>query len=189
MSVCDYLDEVSRCLAEAASEDLERSVRAAIDAIVRSLVSGKPLLICGNGGSAADAMHIAGELVGRYLVERRAYKAIALGTDPAVTTAWSNDYDYDSLFARQVEALGEPGGALWGLSTSGMSENVVRAMAKARELGMTTIALTGHGGGRLADADVLVAVPSSSTPRIQELHTCIYHYVCGEVERRLTSGV
>ena len=189
MSISEYLNEASRALAEAAGSGLEKPIGAAIDAIGRALAAGKPVLICGNGGSAADAMHIAGELVGRYLLERPAYKAIALGTDPVVTTAWSNDYDYASLFARQVESLGEAGGVLWGLSTSGMSENVVQAMAKARERSMTTIALTGHGGGRLANADILVAVPSSSTPRIQELHTCIYHYVCEQVERRLTVGV
>lgn len=185
MTITQYLNETSRLLAEAAAGDLEKPVAAAIECLASALGARKPVLVCGNGGSAADAMHIAGELVGRYLLDRPAYKVVALGTDPAVTTAWSNDFDYVSLFARQTEALGEPGGVLWGLSTSGRSENVIRAMGKAKERGMITIALTGRGGGRMTDADILIAVPTASTPRVQELHTCLYHYVCQQVEQRL----
>ena len=188
MTVVHYLNEASRLLAEAASRDLEKAIAAAVETVGGALGAGKPVLVCGNGGSAADAMHIAGELVGRYLLDRPAYKVVALGTDPAVTTAWSNDFDYVSLFARQVEALGEAGGVLWGLSTSGRSENVIRAMAKAKERGMTTIAFTGRGGGRMTGADILVTVPTASTPRVQELHTCLYHYVCEQVERHLAGG-
>ena len=113
------LTEASSLLAEAATGNLENPIAETIEAIAGAFGAGKPVLMYGNDGSAADAMHIAGELVGRYLLERPGYKAIALGTDPAVTTAWSNDYDYASLFARQVEALGEAGGALWGLRKSG----------------------------------------------------------------------
>ena len=188
MTVKSYLSEASRLFAETVNEDLEKSILAAIETLTEALGAGKSVLICGNGGSAADAMHIAGELVGRFLLDRPAYKAIALGTDPAVTTAWSNDVDYASLFARQVEALGEAGGVLWGLSTSGESENVVRAIAKARDRSMTTIAFTGRGGGRMTSADILVTVPTASTPRVQELHTCLYHYVCEQVERHLAGG-
>lgn len=188
MTIADYLNEASRLLAEAAAGDLEEPIAAAIDTLSGALGAGKPVLVCGNGGSAADAMHVAGELVGRYLLDRPAYKVVALGTDPAVTTAWSNDFDYASLFARQVEALGEAGGVLWGISTSGRSENVIRAMASAKERDMTTIAFTGLGGGRMTGADVLVTVPAASTPRVQELHTCLYHYVCEQVERRLAGG-
>lgn len=186
MTVNQYLTEASNLLIEAAKGGLDQSVAATIETLVRAIGAGKPVLVCGNGGSAADAMHIAGELVGRYLLDRPAYKVISLGSDPAVTTAWSNDFNYESLFARQVEALGERGGVLWCLSTSGNSENVVRAVAAAKNQGMTTIAFTGRGGGRLVDSDILVAVPSTSTPRIQEVHTCLYHYVCEQVERRLT---
>ena len=186
MTINHYLTEASELLVQTAEGDLEKPVTAAIEVLVRVISEGKPVLVCGNGGSAADAMHIAGELVGRYLLNRPAYKVISLGSDPAVTTAWSNDFDYESLFARQVEGLGESGGALWCLSTSGNSKNVVNAAATAKDRGMTTIAFTGRGGGRLANSDILVAVPSESTARIQEVHTCLYHYVCEQVEYRLT---
>ena len=186
MTINHYLTEASELFVQTAESGLEKPVAAAIEILVRVISEGKPVLVCGNGGSAADAMHITGELVGRYLLDRPAYKVISLGSDPAITTAWSNDYGYESLFARQVEGLGESGGALWCLSTSGNSENVVCAAATAKDRGMTTIAFTGRGGGRLADSDILVAVPSESTARIQEVHTCLYHYVCEQVENRLT---
>ncbi|MBF0375318.1 MAG: SIS domain-containing protein [Alphaproteobacteria bacterium] len=164
----------------------ERVVEAAVDAIVDALAEGKPLLVCGNGGSASDALHITGELVGRFLLERRALKAICLNDNVAVLTAWSNDYDYDSVFARQVEAYGEPGGVLLGLSTSGNSRNVMAAFDKARAQGMVTIALTGEGGGKLAAlSDHLLAVPSRATPLIQQVHLCLYHYMCERIEKRL----
>ncbi|MBF0393025.1 MAG: SIS domain-containing protein, partial [Alphaproteobacteria bacterium] len=164
----------------------ESTVEAAADAVVTGLAAGRPLLVCGNGGSAADALHITGELVGRFLLERRALKAICLADNVAVLTAWANDYDYASVFARQVEAYGEPGGVLLGLSTSGNSPNVVAAFEKARDLGMATIALTGEGGGKLAAlSDHLLAVPSRSTPLIQQVHLCLYHYLCERIERRL----
>ena len=185
MSIATYLDEASKLLIRTARTDIGALVIAAIDMLTIALRAAKPVLICGNGGSAADAMHIAGELVGRYLLDRPPLNAMALGVDPAVTTAWSNDYDYGSLFARQVEAHGEPGGVLWGLSTSGESDNVVGAITAATKMGMGTIALTGRGGGRMAHADILIAVPSRSTPRIQEVHTCVYHYICEHVERQL----
>ncbi len=164
----------------------EETVEAAIDAVVEALSSGKPLLVCGNGGSAADAMHITGELVGRYLVERKALKAICLSDNPAVLTAWSNDYSYDSVFARQVEAYGEAGAVLLGISTSGNSENVIQAFKQAHIMKMTTVALTGEGGGKMAPrADHLLEIPSKSTPMIQQVHICLYHYICEEIERRL----
>ncbi len=161
---------------------VERAVAVAASA----LAADKPLLICGNGGSAADAMHIAGELVGRFLKERRALKAIALTADSAVMTAWSNDYSYATVFSRQVEAFGEAGGVLLGISTSGNSPNVVAAVEAAKARGMSTIALTGRGGGRLAAlVDILLDVPSSSTPLIQQVHVCLYHYLCAEIEARI----
>jgi D-sedoheptulose 7-phosphate isomerase len=158
-------------------------VERAVKAVAAALRADRPLLVCGNGGSAADAMHIAGELVGRYLKERRALKAIALAADPAVLTAWSNDHSYETAFARQVEAYGEKGGVLWALSTSGNSRNVCLAAEAARKKGMTVLAMTGQGGGQLGKlADILLDVPSGSTPEIQQVHTCLYHYVCAEVE-------
>jgi D-sedoheptulose 7-phosphate isomerase len=187
MTLSGYLADLARTVEATGAANLDAPVSAGIEALVVALGAQKPLLLCGNGGSAADAMHIAGELVGRYKRERPGFNATALGSDAAVTTAWGNDYDFDTLFERQVEALGVPGGVVWGLSTSGNSENVVRAMNKAKEIGMTALSMTGAGGGRLADvADILIAVPSTDTPRIQEIHTALYHYICETVERRLT---
>lgn len=173
-------------LLEQTALDLDASrIEHAIDAIVRALRANKPLLLCGNGGSAADAMHIAAELAGRFRKERRGLKAICLGADTAFLTAWANDYSYETVFARQVEALGEAGGVLLGLSTSGNSPNVVKAFEEARRIGMTTIAMTGEGGGRLAaHADILLDVPSRVTAAVQQVHICIYHYLCDQVETR-----
>ena len=161
----------------------------AIDAIATALAANRALLVCGNGGSASDAQHITGELVGRFLKERRGLKAICLSSNAAVLTAWANDYSYDTVFSRQVEAYGEPGGVLLGLSTSGNSGNVVKAFEAARALGMTTIALTGEGGGKLAAlSDLLLAVPSRHTPLIQQGHLCLYHFLCERVEARLATA-
>lgn len=161
-------------------------MEAAVAAVTAALGANKALLVCGNGGSASDAQHITGELVGRFLKERRGLKAICLSSNAAVLTAWSNDYSYDSVFARQTEAYGEPGGVLLGISTSGNSRNVIAAFEVAKSLGMTTIAMTGEGGGKLAGmSDILLDVPSRSTPLIQQVHICLYHYLCEQVEARL----
>jgi D-sedoheptulose 7-phosphate isomerase len=155
-------------------------------AIIQSLRAGSALLVAGNGGSAADAMHIAGELVGRFLKNRPALNARALSADPCILTAWSNDFSYDTVFSRQVEAYGARGGILLLLSTSGNSPNVILAARTARALGMTVIALTGAGGGVLAaEVDWLLNVPASETPRIQELHIATYHFMCEAVESSL----
>ncbi len=162
------------------------TVDMAVEKTVDALGADKAFLVCGNGGSASDAMHITGELVGRFLVERRALKCVCLSSNPAVLTAWSNDYGYDTVFSRQVEAYGEPGGVLLGISTSGNSPNVIKAFEAGHALGMTTVGLTGQGGGGMAAvSDLLVDVPSSSTPAIQQIHVCLYHYMCAEVERLL----
>jgi D-sedoheptulose 7-phosphate isomerase len=161
----------------------------AISVCFTALAADKPLLVCGNGGSAADAMHIAGELVGRFLEERRALKVIALSADTAVLTAWANDYAYDGVFARQVEAYGEKGGVLLAISTSGRSKNVIAAIGAAKAKGMTTIGLTGKGGATVGSlVDILLDVSSSSTPLIQQVHICLYHYLCAEIERRIGAG-
>jgi D-sedoheptulose 7-phosphate isomerase len=167
--------------------DVHSKIEDAIEAISSALSVRGPVLVCGNGGSASDAMHIAGELVGRYLKERPAYNAIALSTNPAVLTAWANDYEYETIFSHQVEAHAQKGGVLIGISTSGNSENVVNAMETAQEQGMAVVALTGKEGGLCArHSDILIDVPSQSTPRIQEMHICIYHYLCERVEATLT---
>jgi len=182
----DYLQTSIDGLAALRDHDLSGAIERAIDIIVAALSAGKPMLVCGNGGSAADAQHIAGELVGRFLRERKAYNVIALGTDTSVVTAWSNDYAFETLFARQVEAHGSKGAVLLAISTSGNSKNVLAAAEVARQQGMTVIALTGEGGGKLAPlADVLLDVPSRFTPVIQQGHLCLYHYLCGAIEERL----
>jgi D-sedoheptulose 7-phosphate isomerase len=161
----------------------------AVAATAGALSAGRPVLACGNGGSAADAQHIVGELVGRFLRERRALRAICLSSNPAVLTAWSNDYGYATVFSRQVEAYAEPDGVLLGLSTSGNSENVVLALEAARAAGMVTIGLTGEGGGRMASlCDHLFAVPSRSTPAIQQVHVALYHCFCAGVEAAVAAG-
>lgn len=185
----DYLKS-SLAVIEATRRALDpERVDAAVAAITTALMQGKALLICGNGGSAADAMHIAAELVGRFRETRRALKAIALGANAAALTAWSNDYDFPSAFAREVEAYGEAGGVLLAISTSGTSANVLAAAAAARAKGMVTIGLTGETGGRLAPlVDILLAAPAQATPLVQQAHLCIYHYLCAEVEARISAS-
>ncbi len=179
-------EDAARSLQSVCSTSYPSQISQAVDLLVDRLSKGNKLLVCGNGGSAADAMHICAELVGRFLQERRALAAIALNTDPVILTAWSNDYSYESVFARQVEALAKPGDIVWGISTSGNSKNVLAALKTARELGASTLALTGQGGGAIAEyADVLLAVPQSVTARIQEVHTVTYHIICEAVEAAL----
>jgi D-sedoheptulose 7-phosphate isomerase len=181
-----YFEESAKVLdraREAWSEDL---VAGALRACTTALREGKTVLVCGNGGSAADAMHLTAELVGCFLMRRQALNVICLSSNPAFLTAWANDYTYDMVFSRQVEAYGEPGAVLIGISTSGNSENVVKAFERARAMSMKTIALTGEGGGKLgALSDYLFAVPSCSTPLIQQAHICLYHYLCGAIEEEL----
>lgn len=182
-----YLAE-NLALTQQAMQDksLLAAIEAAIDCMAGALAAGLPLLVCGNGGSASDAMHIAGELVGRFKIERPAFNVIALSANPAILTAWANDYEFETVFSRQVQAYAKPGGVVWGISTSGNSANVIKAFEVAREQGMHTIGLTGAGGGKMAAlSDLLLAVPSTDTPRIQELHICVYHYLCARVEQRL----
>ena len=183
-----YLTESADILRRAAATIDNATVNRAIDVCVAALAAQKGLLVCGNGGSAADAQHITGELVGRFLKERRGLKAICLSSNAAVLTAWANDYSYETVFARQVEAYGEAGGVLLGISTSGNSPNVVKAFEIAHDIGMTTLALTGEGGGKLAAlADILLAAPSRRTPLIQQVHICLYHFLCEQIEARLAA--
>jgi D-sedoheptulose 7-phosphate isomerase len=184
----DYLGESARLLSDAAREIPALEMERAVSMCCCAIQAGHPLLVCGNGGSAADAMHITGELVGRFQRERRAFRAICLSDNPAVLTAWSNDYSYETVFSRQVEAYGVAGGVLIGLSTSGNSPNVVKAAEMARDMGMGVISLTGRSGGGLARrADVAFRAPSDSTPMIQQVHICLYHFLCGAIEERLTN--
>lgn len=155
-----------------------------ISLIVNCLKSNLPLLVCGNGGSAADSQHIAGELVGKFRKQRRALNVRSLSTDTSVITAWANDSSYETVFARQVEAYSADGGLLLGISTSGNSKNVVLAAQAARLSGMKVISLVGEGGGELAKySDIVISAPSTDTPRIQEIHTIVYHYLCEQIEK------
>lgn len=161
-------------------------ISKAIDVMIQCYKNGNKILICGNGGSAADAQHIAAELVGRYKLERKGLPAIALTTDSSILTAWSNDYGFESVFERQVEALGKEGDVLIGLSTSGNSPNVVKAFEKARKMNLKTISLTGNEGGKLKPlSDININVSSKNTPRIQECHLLAYHIICEEVEKQM----
>ena len=148
-----------------------------------ALASGNKILFCGNGGSAADSQHLAAELIGRFKKERRSFAAVALTTDTSALTAIANDYDFDAVFARQVEGLGRTGDVLIGISTSGNSKNVVKAAEMARSIGMHTIAFTGEGGGKLAElCDITLAIPSHVTARIQEMHILAGHIMCEIIE-------
>lgn len=151
--------------------------------VVGALRDGGKILICGNGGSASDALHIAGELVGRFQKERKAYATIALNADVATMTAIANDFGYASVFSRQVEGLATDKDILIGISTSGNSDNIIRAFEKMHEIGGKTVLLSGRDGGKLkAMADLALVVPCNVTAHIQEAHECVYHILCGLVE-------
>ncbi len=156
------------------------------EAIVASLRRGGTIFWCGNGGSAADSQHMAAELVGRFRRERRALRSLALTTDTSILTALANDYGYETVFARQIESLCKEGDVLIGISTSGNSENVCRALVKARELGAHTIVMTGASGGKMKFlAHSCFAAPSTETARIQECHSLAAHMICDYVEHTL----
>ena len=164
-------------------EEMRLSIHEATQIVVETLARGNKVLLCGNGGSAADAQHIAAELSGRYKRERRALAGIALTTDTSALTAIANDYGYDRVFDRQVEALARPGDLLIGLSTSGNSLNVISAFAVAKLMGCYTVGLSGKGGGEMNRICHLnLVVPSNDTPRIQEMHILIGHIICQAVD-------
>ena len=162
------------------------SIAAAAEAMITSLRTGGKIMLCGNGGSAADAQHLGAELVGRYLKDRAPLAALALTVDTSALTAIANDYAFEEVFARQVTGLGRPGDLLLALSTSGDSANVLAAVAAAKAKGIATIALTGAGGGRLAPlADLAIRVPAARSNAVQELHIAVGHILCGIVEDAL----
>jgi D-sedoheptulose 7-phosphate isomerase len=165
---------------------LDDVVRAAGRLVVDSLAAGGKLMLCGNGGSAADSQHIAAELTGRFVADRPPLSAVALTTDTSALTCIGNDYAFADVFERQVRALGRRGDCLLGISTSGHSENVIRAVAAASALGIRTLGLLGRDGGRLASmCELAIVVPSPVTARIQEAHILIGHTLCGLVEQGL----
>lgn len=172
-----------------ADESLMATLEQAAAACIESLREGGKILLAGNGGSAADAQHIAGEFVSRFAFDRPGLPAIALTTDTSILTAIGNDYGYEKLFARQVQALGQKGDVFIGYSTSGKSPNVLLAFKEARARGMVCIGLTGNRGGPMqALCDHLLEVPSADTPKIQEGHLVLGHILCGLVEQALTKA-
>ena len=183
--ILERLDAHRRTM-ERVSDQLAGPIAAAVELLTAALGRGGKLLVMGNGGSAADAQHLAGELVGRFLRERRALPAVALTTDTSILTAIGNDYGFERVFRRQVEALAAPGDVVLGISTSGNSANVREALEAARALGCQTIALLGGSGGSIAPlVDLPLVVPVSATPRIQEAHVTIIHILCDLVENAL----
>ena len=167
-------------------KNLSNDIRKVANQIVKCISNGKKVVIFGNGGSAADAQHIAAELIGRYTLERRSYPAIALTTDTSALTAISNDYSYNEIFSRQCEGLVNRGDTVIGISTSGNSENVRRGLEISNEKGAFTIALLGNRGGKMKkNADLNIIFNSKLTPRIQEGHRVIYHIICDIVEKKM----
>jgi D-sedoheptulose 7-phosphate isomerase len=167
-------------------DDLINELQAIINEIIACYQGGGKVLIAGNGGSAADAQHFAGEIVGRFKKERKGYPAIALTTDSSILTAWANDYDFNFIFSRQIEALSNDKDIFFGISTSGNSKNIIEGVKKAKELGVKTICLLGRsgGGGELRNlSDFSVIIPSDLTERIQESHIMLIHIICEEVEK------
>jgi D-sedoheptulose 7-phosphate isomerase len=186
-SIVDYLVQ-SRDAVDAAIADPEfvATIAAIVDRVADALAAGHKLLLAGNGGSAADAQHIAGEFLSRLNYDRGPLAAVALTTDSSVMTAIANDYGYEQLFERQVLGLGRPGDVLIAISTSGRSPNVLRALRAARRSGLAAIGFTGRGGGDMpALCDLCLRAPSDSTPLIQQLHITAGHILCGLVEARL----
>ena len=165
---------------------LSKKIEESANLIISSLKKGNKVLIAGNGGSAADAQHFAAELVGRFRLERKALPCIALTTDTSIITAWANDYNFETLFERQIEALGKEGDMFIGISTSGNSQNIIKAIKKSKELGLNTIALLGKEGGKTKGlADMELIIPSDNTPRIQESQIMILHIICELIENSL----
>ena len=173
----------------AAAEILSRPIADAVNAVVGCITGGGKVLVCGNGGSASDAQHFAAEFVGRFERERPGLAAIALTVDSSILTAVGNDYDFNQIFSKQVQALGQPGDVLIAITTSGNSANVLAAVEAAHAKEMTVIALTGRGGGKmnqqLSDTDVHICVPHERTARIQEVHILAIHCLCDAVDLQL----
>jgi len=180
-------DSISVKKALLENSEFIKNLQEMIEILNNCFKNGNKILIAGNGGSAADAEHFAGEIVCKFKKERKAYPAFALTDNPSILTAWSNDYDFKSVFSRQVEAFAKPGDIFIGISTSGNSENIISGVNMAKEMGLKTICLLGRDGGKLKNiVDLSLIVPSENTPRIQEAHIMIIHIVCEEVEKNFS---
>lgn len=180
----ESIDAKQRILAD---ESIREAIRKAAEVCVEAYRRGNKTLFAGNGGSAADAQHLAGEFVSKFYFDRPGLPSIALTTDTSILTAIGNDYGFNRLFARQVQAQGVEGDVFIGISTSGNSQNIVEAIRECREKGIITIALTGARPCKMDDCDIVIKVPSESTPRIQECQTMIGHIICCIVEREIFS--
>ncbi|OGW60305.1 MAG: phosphoheptose isomerase [Nitrospirae bacterium RBG_16_64_22] len=185
MTIEQIFEESAKVKQAFAASHADR-IAQAVETIVAAFRKGNKVLLFGNGGSATDASHIAGEFVNRFMIERPGLPAVALVTDMAVLTSISNDYAYEEIFSRQIKTLGAPGDVAIGISTSGNSANVIKGMKAAKSGRLTTIAFTGGKGGKLAGlADIAFVVPSTSVPRIQETHITLGHAICQLVDQRL----
>jgi D-sedoheptulose 7-phosphate isomerase len=167
------------------NENLSRIVRV-VEAVTGALKAGNKILLFGNGGSAADAQHIAGEFVNRFIIERPPLPAISLSTDTSIITSIGNDYDFSEIFSKQIRAIGQTGDVAWGISTSGKSPNIIKALETAKKMGLVTIGFTGRDGGDIARmVDYSLNVSSNSTPRVQEVHITVAHVICEMVDYKL----
>jgi len=185
--IIDYLAQSRDTLAAAIADPrFVATLGAIVDQVAGALAAGNKVLLCGNGGSAGDAQHLAGEIIGRFYYDRPAAPAVALTTDSSVLTAIANDYGYEQVFARQIQGLGRPGDVLIAISTSGRSPNVLRAIEAARERGLVSIGFAGKSGGDMAKAcDFCLCAPAESTPLIQQIHLTAGHILCALIEERL----
>jgi D-sedoheptulose 7-phosphate isomerase len=185
----DIIDELNehKAVIDTIIDNLVDDIVSVSHLIIATLKDGNKILICGNGGSAADAQHIAAELTGRYKTERKPLPCIAITTDTSALTAIGNDYGYDTVFSRQTQALANSGDLIIGISTSGNSKNVINAFEVAKEIGCKTVALIGKDGGDMKKiADLSIIVPSNNTPRIQESHILIGHMICQQIDNSFT---
>jgi D-sedoheptulose 7-phosphate isomerase len=181
--ITDHIAVAEKLLSD---KHIEEGVISASSEIMKAFRNHSKLLLAGNGGSAADSQHIAGEFVNRFYFDREGLPAIALTTDTSVLTAIGNDYSFDILFSRQVSSLGNKGDVFWALSTSGNSENIIKALTECRKRGIISIGFTGENGGKMAGlCDILIKVPSTETPRIQEMHILLAHIICALVEKEM----
>lgn len=189
--IYSQINEAQRVMSEmASSEVIQKQLEEISRACIYCLKNGNKILLAGNGGSAADAQHIAGEFVSRFAFDRPGLPAIALTVDTSILTAIGNDYGYEKLFARQIQALGNEGDIFIGYSTSGKSPNILLAFEEARKKGVVCVGLTGNRGGEMQDlCDYLLEVPSADTPKIQEGHLVLGHIICGLVENEIFKGL
>lgn len=184
--VCAYLAETIALLE--ATVALETEILRTVEVWKIAIRAGGKVIFCGNGGSAADAQHLAAELMGRFLFDRSPMAAVSLTVDTSALTAIGNDYGFVNVFSRQLRGIGKVGDVVFGMSTSGNSENVIKAFEVAREMGITTVGMTGIGGGKMAEvSDILLTVPHDKTNHIQEAHIAIGHMICAMVEDNLCS--